>query len=94
MDDEASLKINGQLSYETIPIYTGWNLAGYRSIETWGIPEVLDPIASVLECIWTYETDTDKWHRYCPSGPPFLNDLEWVEPGKGYWIDATGDSEW
>lgn len=94
MGDTASLKINGQFSYGAVPIYTGWNLAGYRSVESWGIPEVMSSIAAVLECIWTYETDTDKWHRYCPSGPPFLNDLKWVDPGKAYWINATGDSNW
>jgi len=97
MDAAASLKINGQFCYETIPIYTGWNLLGYmgyRSIETWGVPGVMDPIASVLDCIWTYKTDTDQWLRYCPEGPPFLNDLEGVEPGKGYWINATGESQW
>lgn len=97
MDAEASLKINGQFCYETIPIYTGWNLVGYtgdRSIETLAVPGVMDPIESVLDCIWTYKTDTDQWLRYCPGGPPFLNDLEGVEPGKGYWINATGESQW
>ncbi|RLG90099.1 hypothetical protein DRO34_06195 [Candidatus Bathyarchaeota archaeon] len=94
MNEGASLKISGQMCDEPIPIYSGWNLVGYHSMETQGIPAVLDPIASVLECIWSYETGTDKWRRYCPGGPPFLNDLEWVEPGKAYWINATGNGNW
>ena len=89
-----SLKINGQIGYEFIPIYTGWNLVGYHSIESWGIPGVMENVESVLDAIWLYETASDMWLRYSPAGPLILNDLEWIVPGKGYWILATGEAEW
>lgn len=94
MDEEASLRISGQFHDAAAPIYAGWNLVGYHSLESWGIPAVMDPIQSVLKCIWSYETVFDDWRRYSPSGPPFLNDLEWVAPGKAYWIETTGTGEW
>jgi hypothetical protein len=94
MDSEASLKIHGEFPTDNIPIHANWNLVGYKSIESWELPGVADSIASVLECIWTYETELDRWKRYCPNGPPFLNNLSWIEPGKAYWVDATGVGEW
>jgi len=94
MDSDVSFKIEGDFPAGPIPIFTHWNLVGYSAIEPWGVPVAVNSITGILGCIWNYETDADKWKRYCPAGPPFLNDLQWVIPGKAYWIDATGDGSW
>jgi hypothetical protein len=94
MDSSASLKIQGAFVSEAMPVYTGWNLLGYHSIESWCIPGAVESVESVLDSIWGYETASDTWLRYSPAGPPFLNDLEWIVPGKAYWILATGEAEW
>jgi len=94
MDSSASFKIQGAFINEAVPVYTGWNLLGYRSIESWGIPGAVESVESVLDSIWGYETASDTWLRYSPAGPSFLDDLEWIVPGKAYWILATGEAEW
>lgn len=94
MNNDASLMVEGSFPAASIPIHAGWNLAGYRSVATQATTDAVQPIASVLDCLWTYETALDKWQRYCPSGPPFLNDLNWIKPGKAYWVDATGEGIW
>ena len=94
MDSSASLKIQGAFVNEAMPVYSGWNLLGYHSIESWGIPGVVESVESVLDSIWGYETASDTWLRYSPAGPQFLDDLEWIVPGKAYWILATGGAEW
>ena len=33
-------------------------------------------------------SEEDEWERYIVDAPPFLNSLETMEPGKGYWVDA------
>jgi len=94
LDSSAALKIQGAFVSEAVPVHSGWNLLGYHSIESWGIPGVMESVESVLDTVWGYETASDTWFRYSPEGPLFLNDLEWIVPGKAYWIHATGESEW
>jgi hypothetical protein len=94
LESEGSLRINGRFSDELIPIYTGWNLVGYRSLVPWAIPGVMENVESVLDTVWGYETASDSWLRYSPAGPLMLNDLKWIVPGKAYWILATGEGQW
>ena len=94
MDDEASLMANGTFSTDAIQLHAGWNLVGSRSIETVELLDAVDSILDELNAVWTYETTEDTWLRYDKDGPPFLNDLEYIKPGKGYWLDMSEDAEW
>jgi hypothetical protein len=94
MNGMASLKVEGDFPAGGIPIYADWNLVSYGSMESWETVDALAGMTADLNCLWTYETDIDKWRRYCPGGPPFLNDLNWVVPGRGYWVDAIAEGTW
>jgi len=94
LSGDTSLRIKGQISDEPVTLYQGWNLVGYHSMESWGVPGVMQNVESVLDTIWGYEASSDTWLRYSPAGNPMLNDLQWVVPGKGYWIISTGQAEW
>ncbi len=94
LSGDSSLRIKGQISDDPVPLRQGWNLVGYHSLESWGIPGVMEDVEFVLDTIWGYEAAYDTWLRYSPLGPPILNDLEWVVPGKAYWIITTGQAEW
>ncbi len=95
-DSETSLLTNGSfMTDEPIQLYAGWNLVGYKSIETRDLMDAISMIYDHLNAIWTYDTKDDRWLRYDKNNPfPWLNDLQYVEPGKAYWIKVTENCEW
>jgi hypothetical protein len=42
-------------------------------------------------CIYAYDSEEKKWLKYFKGGPNFLNDLELLEPGHGYWFYVEQD---
>lgn len=78
-------------------LHNGWNLISlYLDIIDTDISSVLESIEGEGECnsVWTYGYDAGDdfwvWRRYIPGSSS--NNLEFIEPGKGYWIDMTGDA--
>jgi hypothetical protein len=95
MDNDASLMVNGTFATNPIQLHTGWNLVGYRSIETVELMDAIGPILDKLNSIWTYDTAEDKWLRYDRNNPfPWLNDMKYIEPGRAYWLDVSEECEW
>lgn len=95
MDDNASLLVDGTFPTGPIQLHVGWNLVGYQSIETEELMNAIGDILDKLNSIWTYDTAEDKWLRYDKNSPfPWLNDLQYVEPGKAYWVDVSEDCQW
>ncbi len=95
MDNEASLPVNGTFAPGPVHLHVGWNLVGYRSIETVDLMDAVGLILDKLNSIWTYDTTEDKWLRYDKISPfPWLNDLEQIEPGKAYWVHVTEECDW
>lgn len=98
MNDEASLKVNGDFSSRTIQLYEGWNLVGSKSIETVDLmsadavgpidddPTDNNSLYDKLEAVWTYDSAAQAWYSIDKSVPPFLWDLYTMEPGKAYWF--------
>ena len=41
--------------------------------------------------IVTYDSEDERWLKYFRDGPGFLNDLELLEPGRGYWFYVEQD---
>ena len=88
MNSDDILNISGMMPEPTdIELWSGWNLIGYNSLNPQTITGALSSISGNYSIVWAYDaSDTaDHWKKYDPLAP-FGNDLEIMEPGKGYWI--------
>ena len=81
-----------ELTDKSIPVASGWNLVGYNSLNSTSVTDAMDSVPGNWNSVWTYENG--KWKRYDLLGEVFLNDLETLVPGKGYWIDMKSDATW
>ena len=65
-----------------------------NSLDSKPIDEALYSINGNYSIIWAYNASgtTDHWKKYDP-GVPFGNDLEIMEPGKGYWIMMSANDD-
>ena len=81
-----------------IPLYgRGWNLIGYPIRETRPVIEALRSIEGYYTIVKGYEPTAsrrNRWRIYSPKSPDWVNDLEVLEFGKGYWIRATENVTW
>ncbi len=85
--DSELFKVEGEEF--TIELLKKWNLISIPfNLISNNIEEVFDQISEDIEVVWSY--DADGWHVYSPEGP---SDLETIEPGYGYWVKATEDTE-
>lgn len=89
MKNPSFLIIQGERSATSIPLSAGWNLVGYDSMITQSLPEALSSIDGRYESVWTYNAAMGEWQGYSVDAPEFLNGLENMEPGRGYWIDMS-----
>ena len=62
----------------------GWNLIGYPLAARSAEEAFTD-----VEVVFKY--DDDMWYSYNPDKPGFLNSLDVIEPGYGYWVKAEQD---
>jgi hypothetical protein len=98
MTGEDNLDITGTVPTTTnISLPTnasGWNLVGYPSDETRGMPEALETHGvTAYTLVYAYHAnDSDTWKRYAPGVPG--NDLLELAPGWGYWIKVSAPSIW
>ncbi len=67
-----------------------WNLVGYSSQDHRSAEECMSQVADAIESVWQYDPESG-WSTYTPGG---VNDLEVMEPGYGYWIEANRDCIW
>jgi hypothetical protein len=75
-----------------IPIYApGWNMVAYPVPGTRPVAEALASISGAYGMVYGYEpTDpADFWKLYAPDVPVWVNDLDALEFGHGYWISVT-----
>lgn len=79
-----------------IPLCTGWNLVGYPSSQPLLVADGIATIQEELSLLYGYNAmdSDDPWEKYDPSAPPFANDLELMEPRRGYWIKVNQDVKW
>ena len=95
MSDAATLNLNGiGMVEDPIDLLLGWNLVGFNSLTAMALADALASIASNYASIWGYDAASGGWTRHIEGGPPFLNDLETLESGRGYWINATAPGPW
>jgi hypothetical protein len=75
-----------------IPIYApGWNMVAYPVPGTRPVEGALASISGSYGMVYGYEpTDpADPWKLYAPGVPEWVNDLDALEFGHGYWISVT-----
>ena len=78
----------------TIYLYAGWNLVTFMSSTVMSIADAMSSIPDSYTSIWRYDASVSGWLRYIVGGPTFLNNLNEMGPGYGYWIHVTEDCTW
>ena len=92
MSSPGTLNINGTMPETGIELQTGWNLVGCNSLTA------LDDMESAMSSIngefsvWTLDQESGEWLNYDPQDS--FNDLNSIEPGKGYWIYTPEGGTW
>ena len=76
----------------SIALCAGWNLISWPGNAPTPVATALATIVGQYNLVYAYTAAdaNDPWKKYDPAAPfPFLNDLNQLEPGKGYWIRTT-----
>jgi len=91
----ATLAVSGTEPAETsIHLCQGWNLIGYPLAQPRPVLAALSSIASKFRRVfgWDPADPVDPWEVFDVAVPAWANDLEQMQPGRGYWIYATEDT--
>ncbi len=91
MTEAATLDLTGVTPPGFIPVSNGWNLVGYNSSSIQDPATTMASIAGQYVSVWAYINNV--WLMYDPANPGF-SDLPTMEPGFGYWINATSSCTW
>jgi rhodanese-related sulfurtransferase len=93
MSEDATLTITGtEICNRAVYLWEGWNLVGYGCSTGQLIEENSFSVTGVNHSIWAYESD--HWLVYTPDDPSFVDKLEYLDPGIGYWIHVEEDCLW
>ncbi len=75
-----------------LPLYgPGWNLIAYPVQTTQPVTQALLSVSGHYTTVYGYEADSAAWLVYDVTAPEWVNTLEALEFGHGYWIQATAD---
>jgi RHS repeat-associated protein len=77
-----------------IRLCRGWNLIGYPVGLALPVPGALSSIDGKYDRVfgWDAMDVADPWAYYDVGVPNWANDLQMLEPGRGYWVHATQDA--
>ncbi|MBX2999575.1 MAG: RHS repeat protein [Caldilineaceae bacterium] len=95
MTQAASLPVSGSVpASTTIPLCTGWNLIGYPLNKTLAVANALAPIDGRYTRVFAYDpiNVADPWALEDVDVPDWVPDLLTLRAGEGYWVLATGDT--
>lgn len=69
----------------------GWNLFAYPLRATLPVTVALESVSGYYRTVYGYEAgdSLDPWKVYQVGGPVWLNDLQELRFGRGYWISVT-----
>ena len=69
----------------------GWNNFAYPVTGSRPVAQALQSISGFYSAVYGCNpTDAvDPWKLYCPAAPDWVNDLEVLEFGRGYWINVS-----
>ena len=91
MSQAATLPISGTTPDGYIPVFNGWNLVGYNAGQVRDTAAAMTSLAGKYISVWAYINGG--WKLYDPANPGF-SDLLTIDPGLGYWINASSDGTW
>lgn len=91
MTDTGVLPNTGTAPSKDVSLNNGWNLVGFNSAASMNTADALATIAGQYVSAWAFINGA--WQVYDPANPGF-SDLLTMEPGYGYWINATAASTW
>ena len=94
MNQPGTLIIQGVQPATAIMLRAGRNLVGYNSRMTAPVEECISTIAGISNAVWTYDPEIGDWLWYNLNGSASSNDLRYMEPGRGYWIEVRADCVW
>jgi len=84
--EQCTFRLFGLASQHSIPLYSGWNLVGYPSLER---------NITLSNALWG--TGVDRVEGYGPLSPYMIKSLSpdhIMQPGEAYWLHAPVDSFW
>jgi len=94
---ESFVTINGEpIGTINFTMYEEWNLIGYPYLGSDYVEDVFNDVMNNIISIFKYENDgtSGVWYSYSPDRPSFLNTLDEVSPGFGYWIQVKNNDTW
>lgn len=75
-----------------VSLQAGWNLVSLPVIpQTLDVAELFASVASSVESISVWNTETQSWGHYSPHVPDFANTLDTLDPNDGLWVRVTED---
>jgi RHS repeat-associated protein len=79
----------------TIHLCPGWNLIGAPFSQSRSVAGALAPIAGQYTRVFGFDLadPSDPWEVYDVSVPSWADTLQTFEPGKGYWLFATAETD-
>ncbi|MBD3183726.1 T9SS type A sorting domain-containing protein [Candidatus Poribacteria bacterium] len=78
----------------SLRLYSGWNMVSLMCQNTISIEELEASLEGNLISIWFYNAPNSQWLRYFSAGPSFINNMDKLFPGFGYWINVKYDCVW
>lgn len=83
MDSNTALTIAGnRITDKTISLQQGWNLIGSKS----SMPQSVEDVSFSVDYTSISTYDRGSWLRCTVGALSFLNNLDQLKPGKGYWV--------
>lgn len=77
----------------SMPLCKGWNLVGLPIGQPRAVRNALASIEGKWERIFQYEADNppEYWQYYQTDIPAWANQIDVLEPGRGFWLLVTGE---
>lgn len=98
VDSDTTLRMEGSEWRGNFVLVPGWNLVGFPGLETevsGGIPldSVLGALAEQIPQVWTFESGSSvsggqRYVGWDLTARPSLRELQFIQPGRGYWVFA------
>ena len=76
-----------------IQLLSGFALLGWTGPDT-PVAEAIAPIADVVLGVWTWEIPSQSFRFFSPTAPAFLNSLQTLQFGDGFWILVSRAVTW
>lgn len=79
----------------TVHLCAGWNLIGFPAEQARPVRTALSSIEGKYARVFAFDPAdaADPWELYDVAVPSWANDLDLMQPGRGYWVLATADAD-